>query len=80
MTPECACLKPDNLFLCSQESQISITLVKMAASSDLEKKNAAVDGTSADDRSTAEGQVYGSEELHAGLNRERRYGKSESTV
>lgn len=80
MTTECACLKPDNLVLCSQESAISITPMKMAAFSNFEKKNAAVDGTSADNRSTAEGQVYGSEELHAGVNRERRYGKFESTV
>ncbi|KAL2284157.1 hypothetical protein FJTKL_09134 [Diaporthe vaccinii] len=44
----------------------------MAESSDFEKKGAALDGTLADDRSTAEGQVYRSE-AHADLTSERKY-------
>lgn len=47
----------------------------MAESSDFEKKSAVLDGTLADDRSTAEGQVYRSE-VHADLTSERKYGKS----
>ncbi|KAK7728636.1 hypothetical protein SLS63_006497 [Diaporthe eres] len=44
----------------------------MAESRDFEKKSAAQDGTLADDRSTAEGQVCRSE-AHADLNSERKY-------
>ncbi|KAG6354935.1 hypothetical protein INS49_004016 [Diaporthe citri] len=44
----------------------------MAESSEFEKNGAAVDGASADDRSTAEGQVYRSE-AHADLTSERKY-------
>lgn len=53
------------------------TAAKMAASGDLEKKGAAVDDSLADDRSTAEGQVYRSEEAQMDLKSERRYGESE---
>lgn len=53
-----------------------ITAVKMAASGDSEKKVAAVDDLLADDRSTAEGQVYQSEEVQPDLNSERKYGES----
>lgn len=52
----------------------------MADSRDTEKKHAAVDDTLADDRSTAEGQVYRSEGAHADLTSERRYGESERIV
>lgn len=51
----------------------------MAESSDFEKKGAALDGTLADDRSTAEGQVYRSE-VHTNLISERKYGKNESSM
>lgn len=44
----------------------------MAEPSNLEKKGITVDE---DARSTAEGQVYGSPDVHASLNSERRYGK-----
>lgn len=52
----------------------------MAESSDFEKKSAAVDGTLADDRSMVEGQVYRSEETHADLASERKYGKSDCSM
>lgn len=52
----------------------------MTESSDFEKKDAAVDGTLADDRSTTEGQVYRSEEVHADLTSERKYGESEYSM
>lgn len=51
----------------------------MAEYSDFEKKGAALDGTLADDRSTAEGQVY-RPEVHADLTSERKYGKFECSM
>ena len=50
----------------------------MTESSDSEKNGVAVDGTIADGRSIAEGQVFGSEDTHASLNNERRYGELET--
>lgn len=53
------------------------TVAKMAASGDFEKKGAAVDDSLADDRSTAEGQVYRSQDVQMDLKSERRYGEPE---
>lgn len=53
------------------------TAAKMATSGAFEKKGATVDDSLADDRSTAEGQVYRSEEVQMDLKSERRYGEPE---
>lgn len=52
----------------------------MAASGAFEKKGAAVDDSLADDRSTAEGQVYRSEEVQMDLKSERRYGEPAQSI
>lgn len=68
--------RPKQRVFVSRNDAHMMTKSKMAESSDFEKKGAAVDGTLADDRSTAEGQVYQSE-VHADVASERRYGESE---